>query len=216
MKQIAKLPDFKNVAFSNFKYIINDGAREISFFEQGIVSQGFFLLIATVIFSLLLFIKNIPSLKEVYNYHIPNKFLLYIFIGIIIILMLGMSDVVFKIEAPKIILFDNKNISTLFLAICGIGIATPIAEEMLFRGFLLKGALKLCNFIKINEYIAVAWVSIVFTIAHMQYNLVILLILSVLSIYLTYITYKTKSLLPSTLLHIINNTITTIYSYINT
>tara|TARA_B100001250_G_scaffold362343_1_gene340982 strand:+ start:756 stop:1706 length:951 start_codon:yes stop_codon:yes gene_type:complete len=90
------------------------------------------------------------------------------------------------------------------LLILAIGIVGPIFEEIFFRGFLFKHLE-----IKWGGVMAVLFTSIIFTIVHLQYNLVILgLVLFPMAILLGYARLKTKSLMPPIIIHCINNIIT--------
>ena len=96
------------------------------------------------------------------------------------------------------------NESNPILLILAIGIVGPIFEEVFFRGFLFKHLE-----IKWGGAMAVLFTSIIFTIVHVQYNLIILgLVLFPMALLLGYARLKTKSLMPPIIIHCFNNILT--------
>lgn len=89
----------------------------------------------------------------------------------------------------------------MLIYICAIG---PICEELLFRGVIMgKMPLK-------NPWWGIAVSSVAFAAAHMPEDLLAWLMYGGFGVIFALLFYRTKSLLPSTISHIANNTLATI------
>ncbi|MBB6716693.1 CPBP family intramembrane glutamic endopeptidase [Clostridium gasigenes] len=97
--------------------------------------------------------------------------------------------------------------SNIFLTILVVGIVAPFAEELLFRGIIYK---TLSKSMSIPTVIIIQ--GVLFGIYHM--NIVQGLYATLLGILFGYVTYKTKSLWPAIIMHMVNNTVSTIASSI--
>lgn len=97
--------------------------------------------------------------------------------------------------------------SNIFLTILLVGIVAPFAEELLFRGIIYK---TLSKSMSIPTVIIIQ--GVLFGIYHM--NIVQGLYATLLGILFGYVTYKTKSLWPAIIMHMVNNTVSTIASSI--
>lgn len=96
--------------------------------------------------------------------------------------------------------FTDPNSFELVLAFIALVIVVPIAEELLFRGFIFKGIRKGFNFI-----VTSLAVSVLFAVAHGQLNVGIDVFC--LSLVLCYLREKTASLWPGIMLHGFKNAI---------
>ena len=95
--------------------------------------------------------------------------------------------------------------------IIGVGIMAPIFEELLLRGLLLHSVRRISN-----EHIAIAVSAFVFTILHLQYEVLIMLLILPLGVVLGYARTRTGSILVPIVLHIVNNTGSILlYPYLN-
>jgi uncharacterized protein len=82
-----------------------------------------------------------------------------------------------------------------------IVVAAPVAEEIIFRGFLFRGWARPQS----NPWLGIVLVSAVFTILHMQYNWFGLLGVLAIGLLLTWIRWRTGSMLLPMLMHFIAN-----------
>jgi membrane protease YdiL (CAAX protease family) len=104
--------------------------------------------------------------------------------------------------------FDNVAGRQLIIAFFTLVVLPPIAEEIIFRGFLYQRLNGL-----INIYPAAIITSIIFALAHTEFlgdnplNWIAALDTFVLSFFLIYLVHKTKSLWASIFLHAIKNCI---------
>ena len=100
--------------------------------------------------------------------------------------------------------FTNQvlnNSSSMILLLYGFGIVQPIFEEFLFRGLLFKGLKE-----KFGGRLTVLITSILFVIAHIQYDFIILiLVLFPNALILGFARLKTGNLTIPIILHCINN-----------
>ena len=87
-----------------------------------------------------------------------------------------------------------------WLALLGIGIAAPLFEEILFRGVLFRVADDL-----FGPMAAVFSTSALFAVAHLQYNVLIMIALFVMALILGMVRLRSGSVWPSFLLHAGNN-----------
>lgn len=101
-------------------------------------------------------------------------------------------------EEPQELGYQALSGIELIAAFVPLVILTPFAEEMIFRGFMLKGFRRRLPF-----WAATILVSIIFAVAHGQWN--VGLDVFAMSIVSCYLVEKTASLWPSIFLHIIKN-----------
>lgn len=94
-------------------------------------------------------------------------------------------------------------VSNIFISILVVGIVAPFAEEVLFRGVIYN---TLSKGMTMPAVIIIQ--GILFGIYHG--NLIQGLYATFLGILFGYVTYKTKSLWPSIIMHMVNNTVATI------
>lgn len=95
-----------------------------------------------------------------------------------------------------------------FLSILTIGVVQPIAEEILFRGVLLKNLLKW----KSNPWWTIGVSAITFSIIHLNFTQIISAL--PLGIIMGWLYFKTQNLWPSIIIHITYNSICCIPSHI--
>ncbi len=96
---------------------------------------------------------------------------------------------------------------SIILSIITVGVIAPIAEEFLFRGVIYN---------TLNKKISIKWTIIIQAILFGVFhgNLVQGLYATFLGLIFGYVTYKTKSLWPAITMHIVNNLVATIVSYL--
>ncbi|MFT4660974.1 MAG: membrane protease YdiL (CAAX protease family) [Patiriisocius sp.] len=92
------------------------------------------------------------------------------------------------------------------MLLISIGIIAPIFEELIFRGFLYKGLEQS----RLGPHAAVWITSILFAIIHTQYSLSIVILIIPMALVMGYSRMYTKSIWTPILLHIFNNSLTTI------
>ena len=103
-----------------------------------------------------------------------------------------------EVEFTNQVLNSSGSIIFLFF---GFGIVQPIFEELLFRGLLFKGLKS-----KLGGNLTVLITSILFVIAHIQYDFTILiLVLFPNALILGFARLKTGNLTIPIILHCINN-----------
>lgn len=90
------------------------------------------------------------------------------------------------------------------LLFLGIGIAGPIFEELFFRGFLINTF----NLLNKSVHFSVLVSSVIFAIVHAQYNLAVTIAIIPFGLILGYSRVYSKSIIPSIIIHVLNNTIT--------
>lgn len=91
-----------------------------------------------------------------------------------------------------------------------IGIQAGIAEELLFRGFLLN----YLRAYKVNYIIAIFFQALIFVLLHLQSyldNLPAILVVFVMGIMAGFLTWKNNNLVPALVLHIVFNLITVVW-----
>lgn len=105
--------------------------------------------------------------------------------------------------------FEATNGFGLLMVFVSLVIIPPIIEEVLFRGFVFRGFLKVTS-----PVVAAIFTSLLFGLAHMQLN--VGLDTFALSLLLCYLAYKTESIWASVLLHSLKNCIAFILVYMIT
>ncbi len=139
----------------------------------------------------------------------PFSILKGIFLTLFGIIAIFFIDIVYTIflrfipwdtDKNKIrLLIENKNISLTMLFIVAVIIA-PICEELFFRGFLFPAFKK-----KMTTFSAMFLSSILFAVFHLEPTQLIPLI--GIGFILSFVYEKAESLIPSVLLHSLNNLI---------
>jgi membrane protease YdiL (CAAX protease family) len=82
----------------------------------------------------------------------------------------------------------------------GVGIMAPVFEELLLRGLLFGSVRHI-----VDEHAAVAITAGVFTVMHLQYDVLVMLLILPLGIVLGYARSRSGSILVPILLHVLNN-----------
>lgn len=121
------------------------------------------------------------------------------------IVSIGISDIVDKYGYSIDVMDDSAMAQTtlgMVLMIIYTCIIAPITEELFYRGMLLKA------FSKANQRFAIIASSVFFGLAHGNIRQFMLAFL--LGIFLSHITMKHNSLLPSIIVHIFVNSLSTI------
>mgnify|MGYP001482443528 FL=1 len=90
----------------------------------------------------------------------------------------------------------------IILGLISVVIIAPVVEEFLFRGFLFSQLKRT----KLGAWGAVSLSSLLWTIIHFQYEILILFVLFIFGIFLGYIRMAYKSLSLPIILHALNNT----------
>ena len=103
-------------------------------------------------------------------------------------------------QAQDVGLSTNHSALLLVLGFVSLVIITPIFEETIFRGLLFRGLKRSIGF-----YPAAIIASLVFAVAHGQWNVAVDTF--ALGLFLAYLVEKTDSILPSVLLHAIKNSV---------
>lgn len=94
--------------------------------------------------------------------------------------------------------FEVGGTKEAILAFIALVIIAPIAEELLFRGFLFQGLKK-----KIDYRVAIAISAVLFGLAHMQLNVGV--DTAVLGVFLAWLMHKTNNIAVPIALHMIKN-----------
>ncbi|MFN9325608.1 MAG: lysostaphin resistance A-like protein, partial [Flavobacteriales bacterium] len=134
---------------------------------------------------------RIPSLKRS-----------VIWIGIFLLLagaleVLMRSVPAFQTDFMEKVLGSTTNMTMLVI---GVGIVAPLFEEFLLRGLLFGTARHV-----VDEHASVAITAGVFTIMHLQYEVLVMLLILPLGIVLGYARARTGSIWVPILLHVMNN-----------
>lgn len=104
----------------------------------------------------------------------------------------------FNADEPQELGYKGLAAWEIIAAFIPLVILTPIAEEIIFRGFMYKGVRRRAPF-----WVAATTVSVIFGVVHGQWN--VALDVFVMSMVGCYLVEKTGSLWPSIFLHIIKN-----------
>jgi membrane protease YdiL (CAAX protease family) len=106
----------------------------------------------------------------------------------------------FNLEQTQEIGYQTVNGWQLGLAFIGLVILPPLAEEMLFRGFLYRGLAK-----KWPKILAAIFASVLFAVVHFQWNVGVDVF--VLSMVMIFLYEKTKNLWVCVGLHALKNAV---------
>lgn len=145
-----------------------------------------------------------------------SKMLGYTILGFVLFLstafIISAIQVYFNIEIPgfgeqiqKIPAF-GKGLINMIIASLTIIVIAPIAEEIIFRGFLYQILAKY-----FPAKFAIPLAGLIFAISHLEFN--VILPLWLLGTIIAYIFHKTNSLYPTILFHALNNLLAFIAEY---
>jgi hypothetical protein len=104
------------------------------------------------------------------------------------------------VQTPVQILYQEQNMSLLYLFMFVIGILGPFFEEVFFRGFVYQAVRK-----KIGARRGIVLTSVFFALLH--FHLVGFIPIFILGVVLNVLFEKTGSVVPGTVLHITHNTL---------
>lgn len=143
---------------------------------------------------------HLPERKKLWLYLVP-ALLGYLSLTAIIILILGLVFPQIDLEQSQSIVFkDAKGVLEVATSAIALLVVAPIAEELVFRGFIFKGLKNSFGFI-----IAAVVSSVIFGVAHGQINVAVDTFC--LGIFLCYLYEKTDSIWPAIMLHMTKNAI---------
>ena len=159
-----------------------------------------------IIFAVLIS-KN--TIQEYLNFHIPQLKFIIKYSAFFLLILFSIDFLSNRFSE----LFDDsfaitvyESADSLFMLFLGFVLLGPLFEELLFRGFLFKG---LEN--SIGGFSAIILSSILFSIPHLQYSIVVVLcIVFPMALFLGYVRLKTQSLFLPIIFHWINNFMTLI------
>ena len=173
------------------------------------IQIALFTLINLAVLIFLLGFSKITSLKEAFGKPPALK-------NMLMVLPLFVAYLCFTVALALIIKqlfpsFDSnqaqdigfaKNLSgiELLIAFVSLVIIVPVFEEIIFRGVLFRGLRKNISFVP-----AMIIVSVIFAVAHLQWNLA--LDTFALSLALCWLLEKSNSLIPSITLHALKNSV---------
>ncbi len=118
-----------------------------------------------------------------------------------------------SIDTPQFMLdvkAQTHNAFDILMVVVGICLVAPIIEEMIFRGL----AYARLEQSRLGAPGAILVTSLIFTLIHLQYDMVVLSLLAIFAFLLGYVRYKTNNLLYCIALHMLYNTIATIELYL--
>ncbi len=161
---------------------------------------------ATLLTVLWLFLKHRKSsFKELGFNKLKNSDIGWMVLGAImyyaaLIAMLSLAQLIpgFDLEQTQEIGYQTANGWQLGLAFIGLVVLPPLAEEMLFRGFLYRGLAK-----KWPKLLAAIFASVLFAVVHFQWNVGVDVF--VLSMVMIFLYEKTKNLWVCVGLHALKN-----------
>jgi len=153
------------------------------------------------------------SVKEYLNLFTPSfkDFSIFLFLSCLLMFFIEFLTSWYpELFETDFAIESYRHANSLFLLYLGVGVAGPLFEEVLFRGFLFKAVQKSV----FGSHGAVLFTAIVFSIIHVQYGLwIILCMLFPMAILLGYARLKSNSLLLPILLHSINNLLTCLITH---
>ena len=153
-------------------------------------------------------LDRLPSWTEIWI--TPPGFVVYLIISGLLIWLATSYLPGFDASQVQEVGFDNLNQNYEFvLAFLALVVAVPVAEEVLFRGYLFGKLKKI-----VPVWLAIAVTSLVFGVLHGNLNVIIDTV--ALSVVLCVLRQITGTIWPSILLHMLKNGIAFYFLFINT
>ncbi|MBJ8027539.1 CPBP family intramembrane glutamic endopeptidase [Bacillus cereus group sp. N21] len=160
---------------------------------------------------LLLFIYKYKPVKNLlssaFNFKALKKVSTYVYLVLFFILNIVLNSLILTHLFPDATTQQASalNLDVLkqyqFLLIIGFAIFTPIFEEIIFRGIILRFFSERFPF-----WIAAIGTSLIFGIAH-TYSLGVMIVTFLMGLLMAILCKRTNSILPAMLFHIMNNTL---------
>lgn len=170
-----------------------------------------YLLVPMFIFSILSILKG-KNLKKIINLKIKKeKIWIYFFISFFVVELANVVTTIFMnlmksthitSSSPEFNYGDTA--LSIFLSVLGVSVVPAIAEEFVFRGVILN------VFKPYGEKFAILASSLLFGLLHGNVEQFIFAFL--LGLYFGYVAIKTKSILPTIIIHFFNNFLSGIYT----
>ena len=190
---------------------------------MGLVKEDAFLLAITAIGSTLFvvpFVLGIAklqkrwTLRDFFDFN-PVSFKTLKFWFFIAVVLLFVQDYLLPIFAKQEIPDFMMNITypsefSKWLLVFGVAFMSPILEELIFRGYLLKGFAH--SFIGV--YGAIVLTSAIWAVIHFQYEVVYLVMIFVIGLVLGYARFKANSIYVPIMMHIFFNFVAAIELYV--
>ena len=140
------------------------------------------------------------------NFFDRKAFIYAVILWILYFAFASLYGYVFEIEMPSDFFEYSKAVPVWMISIVFI-IGAPIAEELLFRGYLYS---QLIN-TKLGMYGTIIFTSLLWTGLHAQYDFDILISIFFLGLVLGYVRYRHDSVYLAIVIHAIHNIQATIY-----
>lgn len=163
---------------------------------------------------LLLFISKHKQMKRllqpIFNFQVLKKGSTYGYLLLFFILNTVLSSLILTYIFPEATTEQSSalNLDMLgqykFLLVLSVAILTPIFEELIFRGMILRFFQARFPF-----WIAAIGTSFIFGIAH-TYSVGVMVVTCMLGMFMAILCKKTNSIVPAMLLHIMNNMLATL------
>lgn len=155
-----------------------------------------------------LIIKQETALRDFLRLHLPKKnafwlipvaIISYIMVLIVALsILMALNPEAAKQEQDVALVVEKMGGWKLIASVIGVGLLTPIGEELFFRGVLLRMYAK-----RINKYWAIIISSFLFALAHAQLNVGVDTF--VFGLFLGFVTVKTESIYPAIGMHMFKN-----------
>lgn len=195
---------------------MSTSAPNIDAIINKVLESSNYILLASSIVTVLIFLLIYKVRKK--NFKEELQIVKTIKSNIIIALALGLSAWLFNVCVLSLVqeaglfkehflimenILSPLNEGSLFISILTVGIIVPFTEEFIFRGVIFN---------TLNKNISILWTIIIQALLFGLFhgNLIQSTYTTLLGLVFGYITYKTKSLWPAVVMHMINNTISTI------
>ncbi|KFN01446.1 CPBP family intramembrane metalloprotease [Bacillus clarus] len=167
--------------------------------------------IALQLFVLLLFIFKYKPAKKLllsaFNFEALKNWRTYVYLLLFFVLNIILNFIMLNYVFPDATTEQSSALSLnilnqyQILLLIGFAILTPIFEELIFRGFILRFFSERFPF-----WIAAILTSFFFGIAH-TYSLGVMVITFFMGLLMAILCKKTNSIIPAMLFHIMNNTL---------
>lgn len=176
------------------RYLLNGDLVAREALWSGLVGLGLILL--TV------FLWKHAQAIDFLGLRLPNAWRFLVWFGIFLLLAAALEVLMRSVPAFQTDFMEKVLGSTTdrTLLVIGVGIMAPLFEEFLLRG-LLFGTVRHI----VDEHAAVAVTAGVFTIMHLQYEVLVMMLILPLGVVLGYARSRTGSIWVPIFLHVLNN-----------
>ena len=159
-------------------------------------------------------LKRDSNIREYFAFYLISWRTFFLWFFVLIALLIFESYLIDLLGADEIPSFmmniEFQTVSSIWLLIFAVSITAPLLEEIVFRGFLLKGFSQTF----MGSYGAIVVTSLLWAIVHLQYEFAYVFVIFIVGLVFGYARVKTNSILTPMMMHFFMNIVASLGLFI--